>query len=137
MAGLRRSDLDPDPLAQFAGWFVAAGSPEPVALATASADGVPSARMVLLKGFDPRGYVFYTGYDSRKGRELEENPRASLLFYWPEPGRQVRIGGRVERVEEAVSDGYWASRPLPSRLSAAAGYVLVNPITFIAPACAD
>ena len=125
MEGLRRRDLEPDPLKQFAGWFEdarAAGGrlPEAVALATATADARPSARMVLLKGFEPDGFVFYSGYESRKGRELEENPHAALLFYWDALGRQVRIEGPVERVSAAESDAYWASRPLGSRLSAAA-----------------
>src|SRR5438552_13315962 len=125
MEGLRRRDLEPDPLKQFGGWFEdgrAAGGrlPEAVALATATADARPSARMVLLKGFEPDGFVFYSGYESRKGRELEENPHAALLFYWDVLGRQVRIEGPVERVSAAESDAYWASRPLGSRLSAAA-----------------
>ncbi len=88
------------------------------ALATASADGAPSVRLVLVKGFDERGFVFYTGYGSRKGRELAENPRAALLLYWDTLGRQVRIEGTVERVSAAESDAYFATRPLPSRLSA-------------------
>jgi pyridoxamine 5'-phosphate oxidase len=115
-----RADLDPDPVRQFESWYAEAGRDDAVALATATPDGAPSARMVLLKGFGPQGFVFYTGYGSRKGRELEENPRAALLFHWPAPGRQVRIEGPVERVPEAESDAYWASRPLGSRLSAAA-----------------
>ena len=125
MEGLRRRDLEPDPLKQFAAWFEdarAAGGrlPEAVALATATPDAQPSARMVLLKGFEPDGFVFYSGYESRKGRELAENPRAALLFYWGALGRQVRIEGPVERVSAAESDAYWASRPLGSRVSAAA-----------------
>jgi pyridoxamine 5'-phosphate oxidase len=122
---LRRHDLDPEPIAQFATWFAAARESgeemaEAVALATATADGRPSARMVLLKGFDSDGFVFYTGYESRKARELEENAHAALLAYWHVLGRQVRIEGRVARVEAAESDAYWASRPRGSRLSAAA-----------------
>jgi len=116
---LRRRDLAPDPLAQFGAWFTDAGKPEPMALATASADGVPSVRMVLLKGFDERGFVFYSGCESRKGRELEQNPRAALLFYWESLGRQVRIEGAVARVDAAESDEYWASRARASRISAA------------------
>ncbi len=117
---LRRADLDPDPLAQFAAWFaVAAGPfPEAMALATASSDGRPSVRMVLLKGFDERGFVFFTSYSSRKGRELAANPHAALLFHWQESRRQVRIEGAVEQVPVEESDAYFRSRPLGSRLSA-------------------
>lgn len=92
-----------------------------MAIATASREGAPSARMVLLKGSDARGFVFYTGYESRKGRELAENPRAAILFHWQAPvGRQVRIEGAVERAAEEESDAYFASRPSGSRLSARA-----------------
>jgi pyridoxamine 5'-phosphate oxidase len=87
-------------------------------LASADADGKPAARTVLLKGFDALGFVFYTNYDSRKGRELAANPRASLLFFWPELERQVRIDGSVERVSAEESDAYFASRPLASRIGA-------------------
>ena len=122
---LRRSDLDPDPLAQFAAWFLAAGEagvpvPEAMALATATADGAPSARMVLLKGFDERGFVFFTSYGSRKGIELAANPRAALLFHWQPLGRQVRVEGTVAQVSGEESDAYFRSRPLGSRLSAIA-----------------
>jgi pyridoxamine 5'-phosphate oxidase len=119
---LRRTELAPDPLAQFASWFRAAGVPVPeaMALATAAPDGRPSARMVLLKGFDDRGFVFFTSYTSRKGRELDANPQAALLFHWHEPGRQVRIEGAVSKVPAAESDAYFRSRPLGSRLSAIA-----------------
>ena len=103
-----------DPLALFHEWVE---GPE-VALATATADGRPSVRMVLLKSADERGFTFFTGYESRKGREIEENPRAALLFH--RDGVQVRVEGRVERVPEAESDAYWASRPAASRRSAAA-----------------
>ena len=103
-----------DPLALFHEWVA---GPE-VALATATPDGRPSVRMVLLKGADERGFTFYTGYTSRKGRELEANPRAALLFH--RPGIQVRVEGRVERVSAEESDAYWASRPAASRRSAAA-----------------
>ena len=115
---LRRRDLDPDPLAQFAAWF--AGQSEAMALATAAADGQPSVRMVLLKGFDERGFVFFTSYGSRKGRELEANPRAALLFHWQPLGRQVRVEGTASRVPADESDAYFRSRPLGSRLSAIA-----------------
>ena len=87
-------------------------------LATADASGVPSARVVLLKGYDERGFVFFTNYDSRKGRELAENPRAALLFFWPELERQVRIEGLVEQVAPEESDAYYRSRPLTSRIGA-------------------
>ncbi len=115
---LRRADLDPDPLAQFAAWF--AGQSAAMALATAAPDGQPSARIVLLKGFDERGFVFFSSYSSRKAQELEANPRAALLFNWQEPGRQVRIEGTVSRVPAEESETYFRSRPLGSRLSAIA-----------------
>ena len=123
MAELRERDVDPDPLRQFSRWFGEAAAsgvatPEAMALATATADGRPSVRMLLLKGFDDRGFSFYTGYESRKGRELAENPRAALVFHWP--GRQVRIEGMVERLPSEESDAYFASRPRASRLSALA-----------------
>ena len=123
-AGLHERDLAPDPLAQFGAWFEEAlGSgvalPNALTLATATRDGRPSAREVLLKSFDARGFVFFTNYGSRKGRELGENPRAVLHFCWKELERQVGIEGSVERVSAAESDEYFASRPLGSRLSAA------------------
>jgi pyridoxamine 5'-phosphate oxidase len=121
---LRADDLDADPLRQFTRWYGEAGAvvaaPEAMALATAAPDGAPSARMVLLKAFDERGFAFFTSYESRKGGELEANPRAALLFYWQPLGRQVRVEGRVERVEAAESDAYFASRPAGSRKGAAA-----------------
>src|SRR5437588_7882152 len=113
------TDYSHDPLEQFRLWFEEGGT-DRVALATATADGAPSVRMVLLKGADKRGFVFFTNYESRKGRELAENPRAALLFYWPEPGRQVRIEGRVEKVSEAESDAYFATRPRGGQLAALA-----------------
>jgi pyridoxamine 5'-phosphate oxidase len=121
---MRRSDLDADPLRQFLAWFAAARDagvpvPETMTLATATRDGRPSARQVLLKGSDERGFVFFSGYDSRKGRELAENPYASLLFHWAAMGRQVRVEGRVERVSRGESEEYWRTRPLGSRLGAA------------------
>ncbi len=91
-----------------------------MALATAAPDGQPSARMVLLKGFDERGFVFFSSYSSRKAAELAANPRAALLFNWQEPGRQVRIEGAVSRIPAEESDAYFGSRPLGSRLSAIA-----------------
>ncbi|HXH25234.1 MAG TPA: pyridoxamine 5'-phosphate oxidase [Vicinamibacterales bacterium] len=115
------ADADPDPFRQFARWFEQArareADPTAMALATATADGRPAVRMVLLKGADERGFVFYTNYDSRKAREIAETGRASLLFYWPSLNRQVRVDGRVEKVSEAESDAYFASRPLESRWS--------------------
>ncbi|HYZ76021.1 MAG TPA: pyridoxamine 5'-phosphate oxidase [Gaiellaceae bacterium] len=120
---LDEAEVDPDPLRQFARWFEEAGeagirAPEAMAAATATRDGRPSVRMVLLKGFDERGFVFYTGYESRKGQELAENPRAALLFYWDPLGRQVRIEGPVERIAEAESEAYFRSRPRGAQISA-------------------
>jgi pyridoxamine 5'-phosphate oxidase len=103
-----------DPLALFREWIEG----DEVALATATRDGRPSVRMVLCKGADERGFVFFTSYESRKGRELAENPRAALLFH--RPGRQVRVEGRVDRVSDEESDAYWTARPAASRRSAAA-----------------
>jgi pyridoxamine 5'-phosphate oxidase len=111
------ADLSPDPLHQLGAWLDEAPL-DAVALATAARDGTPSVRMVLLKGHDERGLVFYSGYESRKGRELAENPRAALLLYWPAAGRQVRVEGAVERTSEEESRAYFSSRPLGSRLSA-------------------
>jgi pyridoxamine 5'-phosphate oxidase len=119
---LRRADLDPDPLVQFRHWFDDAESavrmPEAGALATATADGVPSARMVLLKGFDEDGVVFHTHATSRKGRELDSNPRAALLLYWDPLGRQVRVEGPVERMPDAATDAYFAGRPRGAQIGA-------------------
>jgi pyridoxamine 5'-phosphate oxidase len=122
-AGLSEADAADDPIAQFTRWFdeaLAAGLPEPNAmtLATATPDGRPSARVVLLKGFDERGFVFFTNRHSRKGRELAANPHAALAFFWPELERQVRVEGAVTPAGEAESDAYFASRPLGSRLGA-------------------
>ena len=118
---LSETDSDPDPIQQFARWFQQARDletdPTACALATATADGRPSARMVLLKGVDDRGFVFFTNYNSRKARELGETGRASLLFYWPSVVRQVRIEGMVEQVSAAESDAYFATRPIESRWS--------------------
>lgn len=112
-----------DPFALFARWYAEAGVDDvpdgsAMVLATSTPDGAPSARMVLLRGFDRRGFVFYTNYESRKGRELALNPRAALLFYWPQAGRQVRVEGTVERVSPEESDAYFASRPRGSQLAA-------------------
>ena len=127
-AGLRRrAVIDPgeDPLALFGRWFEEARAkdvfqPEAMAVASATPDGAPSARMVLMKGFDERGITFFTNYGSRKGAELEANPRAALLFHWSDLGRQVRIEGPVSRVDRAESEAYARSRPRASQLSAAA-----------------
>jgi pyridoxamine 5'-phosphate oxidase len=122
---LTEHDLDPDPLALFRRWFEAAADvgtaePEAVALATATPDGRPSARMVLAKGIDERGFAFYTNYGSRKGGELEENPRAALLFHWPALGRQVRVEGAVERLPREESERYARNRSRESQVSALA-----------------
>lgn len=120
---LDEAHTDADPFKQFARWWDEAMNsqlPEPNAmtLATADANGRPAARTVLLKGFDDIGFVFFTNYESRKGTELVANPRASLLFFWPELERQVRIDGDVARVDATESDEYFRSRPLASRIGA-------------------
>ena len=122
---LREQDVDADPLRQIASWSEharAAGvrEPEAAALATASADGAPSVRMLLVKRFDERGFVFFTSYDSQKGRELTANPHASLLFHWDPLGRQVRIVGPVERTSASETAAYVDARPRASQLSALA-----------------
>lgn len=122
-ARLDETDVSHDPMVEFARWFAEAQEaqvPEPNAmtLATAGADGAPDARIVLLKGFDERGFVFYTNYASDKGRDLAENPRAALAFFWPQLERQVRIEGDVERVSREDSRAYFDSRPLGSRIGA-------------------
>jgi pyridoxamine 5'-phosphate oxidase len=146
LAGLRRSDLDADPVAQFNRWFEQAagartsgrlrgalikiyksllglGSAERIdvnamTLATADKEGRPSARIVLLKGVDARGFIFFTNYDSRKGHELTENPNAALVFYWPDQELQVNVAGRAVKVPQAESEAYFRSRPRGSRLAA-------------------
>lgn len=123
LAGLSERDADADPFAQFARWFAEAQGadlPEPNAMtvATATPSGLPSARVVLLKGFDHHGFVFYTNYESRKGNELGANPHAALVFYWSELQRQVRVTGTVARVTEEESRAYFTSRPIGSRLGA-------------------
>ena len=122
-ARLDEKDVSRDPIAEFARWFAeaqaaAAEEPNAMTLATATPDGRPSARVVLLKGFDERGFVFFTDYRSRKGEELEANPRAALTFYWAELERQVRIEGRVTRTSAEESEQYYRTRPLGSRLGA-------------------
>ena len=122
-SGLLEPDAAPDPIEQFHRWFEEAleanlHEPNAMTLATATPDGKPSARIVLLKDFDERGFVFYTNYEGRKARELEQNPNCSLTFYWGELERQVRVEGRAARVPEAESDAYFDSRPRGSRLGA-------------------
>jgi pyridoxamine 5'-phosphate oxidase len=122
--GLHRKDLLPDPIQQFEVWFKesvgSAGDREPNAmtLATADREGHPSARVVLLKGFDERGFVFFTNYESRKGQHLAQNPRAALNFHWPWLERQIQLEGNVSRVSREESQTYFDKRPLKSRLSA-------------------
>jgi pyridoxamine 5'-phosphate oxidase len=146
LTGLRRSDLDPDPISQFKKWFdqasgarasgkvrkffirlykalLLASGTEPLdltamTLATADKQGRPSARVVLLKGVDQRGFVFYTNYESRKGRELAENAHAAVVFYWPDQERQVCVAGEISKVPEAESDAYFKGRPRGSRIAA-------------------
>lgn len=118
---LSEAHSDTNPMRQFAHWFEQVRHTEPdptaMALATASPDGRPSVRTVLLKGIDDRGYIFYTNYESRKAREMEATGRASLLFFWPSVERQVRVDGTVERISPVESDAYFETRPLDSRLS--------------------
>ncbi|MFL6058608.1 MAG: pyridoxamine 5'-phosphate oxidase [Rubrobacteraceae bacterium] len=122
-AGLTESAADPDPIAQFRRWFDTAlvadlHEPNAMTLATATPEGRPSARIVLLKGFDERGFVFYTSYEGRKSEEIEANPRCALVFYWGELERQVRVEGHVSRIPEEESDEYFGSRPRGSQLGA-------------------
>jgi pyridoxamine 5'-phosphate oxidase len=122
---LREDDVDPDPLRQFAVWFEAARAagiraPEAAVLATASPDAVPSARVVLVKSFDERGFVLFTNYESRKAVELAANPRAALVFHWDVLGRQVRIEGDTQRTSAEESAAYVSTRPRGSQLSALA-----------------
>jgi pyridoxamine 5'-phosphate oxidase len=122
-ARLDEADVSHDPVVEFARWFAEARDaevhePNAMSLATATADGTPSVRIVLLKDFDERGFVFFTDYRSQKGRELEENPRAALAFYWGELERQVRVAGTVTRTSPEESAAYFATRPLGSRLGA-------------------
>jgi pyridoxamine 5'-phosphate oxidase len=121
-AGLAEGDVDPDPVVQFHEWFekvIEADLHEPNAMIlTTTGDDRPSARVVLLKGYDERGFVFYTNYEGRKARELEANPACALLFYWGELERQVRIEGHAHRISGEESDAYFMSRPRGSRLAA-------------------
>lgn len=120
---LSEKNVDPDPIVQFGQWMneaIAAEVPEPTAMCLSTADsaGRPSSRMVLLKGFDAKGFVFFTNYNSHKGRELAENPYAALNFFWPELERQVRISGTVDKVSPEESDEYFKTRPFTSRVGA-------------------
>ena len=119
---LDEADVAADPLVQFRRWLEEARGavrvPEAMALATASADGAPSVRMVLLKEAAAEGFVFYSGYESRKGRDLAGNPRAALLFHWDPLGRQVRVEGPVERLDAQASDVYFATRPAGAQAAA-------------------
>jgi pyridoxamine 5'-phosphate oxidase len=122
-ARLDEANVSPDPITEFARWFEEAvkaevQEPNAMTLATASPDGAPSARIVLLKGFDERGFVFFTDYRSQKGTELEQNPRAALVFYWPELERQIRITGAMLLVGREESEAYFRTRPRGSRISA-------------------
>lgn len=122
---LREQDVDPSPFVQFERWYEQAEDaglrvPEAATLATAAADGVPSARIVLVKTHDETGFVFYSNYESRKGRELAVNPHAALVFHWDLVGHQVRVEGRVERTSQGESATYVRSRPRASQLSALA-----------------
>jgi pyridoxamine 5'-phosphate oxidase len=117
--------VDTDPLVQFTKWWneaITASIDEinAMTLATASADGLPSARIVLLKGYDNNGFVFFTNYDSFKGKQIEENPRACLVFFWKELERQIRITGLIKKVSEQISDEYYLSRPIGSQIGAMA-----------------
>ena len=121
--GLRRSDLDPDPIKQFANWFTTAietgiRDVNAMSLATAARDAKPSVRIVLLKTFDEDGFVFFTNYESEKGKQLEANPYAALGFYWIELDRQIRISGQVKKTSREESQTYFHSRPVGSQLSA-------------------
>lgn len=121
--GLRRKDLDPDPIQQFASWFTAAVEAgirdvNAMSLATATPDGRPSVRVVLLKGFNESGFTFFTNYESQKGRELDANPQAELAIYWPTLERQVRVHGAVERTSREESERYFHSRPVGSQYGA-------------------
>ena len=122
-ARLDESNVSPDPITEFARWFEEAvkaevQEPNAMTLASVGPDGAPSARIVLLKGFDERGFVFFTDYRSQKGIELKQNPRAALVLYWPELERQVRITGAAALIERRESEAYFRTRPRGSRISA-------------------
>jgi pyridoxamine 5'-phosphate oxidase len=123
--GLSETECETNPIDQFRLWFQQAAElcrpgsePNAMTLATATPDGIPSARVLLLKGFDERGFVFFTNYESRKGQEIETNPNAAMVFYWPELERQVRVSGTVERVSREESEAYFETRPRESQLGA-------------------
>ena len=123
LAGLRRADLDADPISQFQKWFAQAMQaeivePNAMTLATVGGDGQPSTRIVLLKGVDDRGFSFFTNYESRKGQELTENPKASLTFFWAGLERQVSVRGMVSKLSREESEAYFALRPLGSQRGA-------------------
>ncbi len=123
LKGLHENDLDPDPFKQFTKWFEEAKRtglqyPEAMALATASQDAKPAVRMVLMKGYDSSGFVFFTNHESRKGEELKNNPQVALLFYWEPYERQVRIEGTVKQITEQDSYNYFSTRPRGSQISA-------------------
>ena len=123
MDELSEHAVAPDPITQFSEWYEDARAAmgddaDAVVVATADASGAPSARVVLLRGFDARGFCFYTNYESRKGNELRVNARAAMAFHWPTLHRQVRVTGSVQQVSADESDAYWANRPVASRLSA-------------------
>jgi pyridoxamine 5'-phosphate oxidase len=127
MAELRETDVDPDAVTQFRRWYDAAAAAgvdahDAMVVATAGADGAPSARVVLLRGVDEAGFRFFTSYDSAKGQDLAANPRAALVWHWPAMGRQVRAVGPVTRLEPAASQDYWRNRPRASRVSAWASH---------------
>src|SRR5450755_2705469 len=125
--GLRRADLEPDPIKQFSKWFGEAAAAEirdvnAMCLSTATCDGIPSSRIVLLKAISERGFVFYTNYSSAKAKELEQNPRAALNFFWVQLERQIRINGTVEKTSREESEKYFQSRPPGSQLGAWASH---------------
>ena len=120
---LLEEDIDPDPVKQFENWWKQAveskiDEPNAMTLATCNMEGKPSARIVLLKGADSRGFTFFTNYHSRKGQEMEANPYVSLLFFWKEIERQIRIEGKIEKISASESDAYYSSRPVESRIGA-------------------
>ena len=127
LTGLYERDLDPSPFKQFAKWFQQALAADlldanAMTLATAAREGKPSARVMLMKDFDDLGFVFFSNYESRKGRELDENPYAAIVFFWAELERQVRINGKVSRISRKESEEYFHSRPIGSQLGALASF---------------
>ena len=125
LGSLRRADLESDPMKQFATWYAEAerlidGYPNPMVLSTIDESGAPAARVVLLKSFDSQGFVFYTNYDSDKGKQIESNAQVSLVFFWDSLERQIRIQGHAEKSDPEAADDYFASRPKGSQISAVA-----------------